>query len=222
MNYTIIADESILENFIESLPDLESGEKYYMALFARKKYDPTSINSSDRVQLGRVIVKKEHIIRKLKNWEIPLGAYKLKGKEVNQISLAAYINPNPRSQKKAARIMMHKLTDLISGTNLDYDLVREAYSSLQVSKSRGVYVDFDLDVEKPFDLSKLKEIMDGGYRVLETRGGYHILIEPTKVTNTKTWYKQIQDNFPVDKQGDQMIPIPGTYQGGFTPKFINI
>jgi len=36
----------------------------------------------------------------------------------------------------------------------------------------------------------------------------------------KTWYNNIMNNFTIDQSGDLMIPIPGTYQGGFTPKLI--
>lgn len=241
MRYKIILDKDILEEFVDNLPDLELGEKYYISLFARKKYDPNTINSSDRVQLGRSTVRKEHIINKLMNWEIPLGAYKLKGRDVTQKSLAVYINPNPRSTKKAAIVMQHKLIDLLHGANEDYNIVREAYSAMQKSKSRGIFVDFDLDVEKPFDLSPMESILPKYcYDILETRGGYHILVNTQKVKEGnkifrdlrdtashygfdriyKMWYKDIQNAFPVDKTGDQMIPIPGTHQGGFMPQFI--
>jgi len=35
----------------------------------------------------------------------------------------------------------------------------------------------------------------------------------------KQWYQTIKNKFDVDQSGDNMIPIPGTFQGGFTPKF---
>ena len=38
-------------------------------------------------------------------------------------------------------------------------------------------------------------------------------------TDTK-WHQRIQELYNVDQSGDQMIPMPGTYQGGFIPKFI--
>ena len=37
MNYSIVKDSIELQNFINKLPDLKDGQKYYYSLFARKK-----------------------------------------------------------------------------------------------------------------------------------------------------------------------------------------
>ena len=37
-NYKIISDPDALKEFIEWLPELEDNEKFYLSLFARKKY----------------------------------------------------------------------------------------------------------------------------------------------------------------------------------------
>lgn len=59
-----------------------------------------------------------------------------------------------------------------------------------------------------------------GFKVLDTRGGYHILINPTKVKESykNSFYKTFL-KFS-DQQGDLLIPVPGTYQGGYVPKFL--
>ena len=38
----------------------------------------------------------------------------------------------------------------------------------------------------------------------------------------KNWYNNLKSSFgdDLDQGGDIMIPISGTYQGGWTPKFI--
>ena len=71
------------------------------------------------------------------------------------------------------------------------------------------------------------EIGENNFRIVETNGGFHLLIEPENATqyriekyNDQNWYQKIQKKYPVDQAGDQLIPIVGTYQGGFTPKFL--
>lgn len=36
----------------------------------------------------------------------------------------------------------------------------------------------------------------------------------------KNWYPMIQEKFPVDQAGDQLLPVVGAFQGGFVPKFV--
>ena len=38
MNYKIVENEKQLKEFIDWLPELEENEKYFVSLFARKKY----------------------------------------------------------------------------------------------------------------------------------------------------------------------------------------
>ena len=95
-------------------------------------------------------------------------------------------------------------------------------------RSRTCYVDFDID-DKEIDLDEIwldKEVGENNYTIIETRGGYHLLIEPEEASkyrqsrfNDKNWYQKIQKKYPVDQSGDQLIPVIGTYQGGFVPRF---
>jgi len=227
MNYQIIGDENKLKEFIDWLPELQENEKYYISLFARKKYSEGNIKTNDKVQLKRFTSNKERLIDKIKQLEIPIGFWKLKENAAPQNSLALYISLNPRCMKKATELMGKRCWDLIKSDN--YNLHSEALSCIQKSKSRTCYVDFDID-DKSIDLDEdwlEKEIGENNYSIVETRGGFHLLIEPEKATNFRRvkfndnkWYQKIQMKFPVDQSGDQLIPIIGTYQGGFIPKFV--
>ena len=226
MNYQIIADENKLLEFIGWLPELQENEKYYVCLFARKKYCEELIKGSDKAQLKRFTTSKERLIDKIKQLELPLGTWKLKNGVAPQQALALYISLNPRCMRTATELMGRKCWDLIKAKN--YNLHAEALSCIQKSKSRTCYVDFDID-DKTIDLDKPwlnQEIGKDNYTIIETRGGYHLLIHPEPATNyrqlhyqDKNWYQMIQQKYPVDQAGDQLIPVVGTYQGGFVPKF---
>lgn len=221
--YKIINDEEALINFINWLPDLRDNETFYLSLFARKKYAPEAgfVKANDKTQLKRFTANKLNMLDKIKQLEIPLGRYKLKDVVAPQEALVLYIMPNPRCMKKATELMGKKCWDLYKSDG--FNLHQEAMSCIQQSKSYSYVVDFDIDT-KDVDLTKLNVIFSDFntyHKVLETKGGYHILINPQEALH-KTWFKQIQESFPVDQSSDQMLPVVGCTQGGFTPKFITI
>jgi len=216
MNYKIIKDEKAFLDFIDWLPELEDNETYYLSLFARKKYCPDLIKSNDKTQLKRFTSNKERMYEKVSQLELPIGRWKLKDMSAPQESLVLYINPNPRSMRKATEELGKRCWDLMRNNN--YNIQAEALSSIQISKSRGVFVDFDIDT-KDVDLDLLKEVFpNGGYNILETRGGYHVMVEPERIDVPNNWYKKIVEMYPVDQTGDNLIPVPGCVQSNFVPK----
>lgn len=239
--YQIVKDENLLLDFINWLPDLKDNETFYLSLFCRKKYSPEAgfIKSNDKTQLKRFTANKENMIDKIRQLEIPIGRYKLKGIVAPQAALVLYIMPNPRCMKKATELMGKKCWDLVKSQN--YNLHQEAMSCIQQSKSYGFVVDFDID-SKDVDLSKLDNILfpvessrfpNKPFKILETKGGYHVLVYPEYATaylraiNGQgghqvdiNWYRRITDMFPVDQSADQMIPVPGCVQSDFIPRFI--
>lgn len=221
MNYQIITDKEKLLAFIEWLPDLEDNEKFYCTLFSRKKYAQEEIETNDKTQLKRFLSDKERLYNKIKQLEVEVGAYQLKNTTAPQESLALYINPNPRNLKRATYDGIIKFTELLKSDNNNFNPHAEIMSIIQRSLSRKVYLDFDIDT-KAFDFDKIPEIINTScLQVLETRGGYHLLVRLSEVENQyrKTFYNQIIA-LGVDQTGDQLMPIPGCVQGGFTPSFI--
>lgn len=228
MNYQVITQPELLTEFIDIvLPNLEPHEKFYVCLFARAKYckDITHI-SSDKAQLKRFVATKETLYNKISQLEVPLGTYLQKGIAIPQEALALYISINPRNMKKASVNLLVKLAQSIANNDPEPNCHQEAMSQIQKSKSRTIYVDFDIDSKHytPEEIACSIEANIGKtakYEVLITRGGYHILIEPSTVEEQfkKTWHQNISKFEDIDQVGDQMIPVPGTYQGGFTPHF---
>lgn len=231
-NYQIIIDEEKVKNFISWLPALKENETYYFCLFARTKYAKNIDGSnkfphikSDKNQLKRFVSTPDRAIQKIKQLECEIGSYLTKdGEFIPQESLALYVNINPRSQKKATFRLMKRIIDILECQGKNYNIHAESISALQKSKARTFRVDFDIDT-KEIDLSLLETVLpQDSYDILETRGGYHVLVDAKSINGKqyKNWYQNIHKLYEVDQSGDQMIPVPGTYQGGFVPKFIKL
>jgi len=234
MKYEIIKDQVALQSFIDWLPDLQLYEKFYIALFARKKYDKAlQSTASDKMQLKRLLCTKENMVQKIKQLEIEYGLYTLKNVIATQESLAIYITPNPRCQIKAHKDALLRIATAITTGNYFYNLHSETMSCIQRAKAYSYVVDFDID-DKTINLNDLANILlPESYKILETRGGYHILVHPDKATAFNkqvqtaykypvNWYSAITSSYECDQTGDQMIPIPGCTQGNFIPKFITL
>lgn len=228
MNYKIITDPDKLKEFIDWLPDLEFGEAYYVCLLSRSKYCQglTHIDS-DKQQIKRFTSTKEYLFEKIKQCEVELGSYYQKHNPLPQESLAIYITENPRSYEKAAKNLLKKLADLITRPYDGYNPHQNAMSEIQKACSRKVYIDFDFDIEHQFEVNERIEqirytLNPECCNFLITRGGFHLLVEAAKLDPIlkTTWYHSIMKISGVDVRGDNMIPIPGCSQGGFTPYFL--
>ena len=234
MNYKIINDEGLLRNFIDWLPNLEDSEQYYVCLFARNKYcKELSHIKSDKSQLKRFTSTKERMFDKIKQLECEVGSYKQykKGEPsipIPQEALALYINPNPRNLWKATMNTAKKMLDCISNDNKLVNPQAEAMSEIQKAKGRTCFIDFDID-EKPENIGyTIRDIVNGdiinidAVKLLRTRGGAHLLVEPEKVA--KEYRARFYTGLAryADQTGDNMMPVVGCTQGGFTPHFQEI
>lgn len=223
MTYNIIKDPELLRAFIDWLPELREGEKFYCCLFARKKYLPAHLKSNDKSQLRRFLSDKDRLFNKIEQLEAKLGAYKVKGEAAPQDSLVLYINPNPRGLKMATFNSIIKLTESLKNQTPNLNPHQEVMSMVQKSIGQKVYLDFDID-EKDFDLSRLQGIVNpNALSILQTRGGYHVLVNLAAVDAAfkSTFYKKMLA-LGVDQTGDQLLPVPGCTQGGFMPRFIDL
>lgn len=226
MNYRIIADEAQLQAFIAWLPELKKGETYYVTLLARSKYAAPGALTSDKAQLKRFTSDKDLLFSKIKQLECAFGAYTNKGVAIPQAALALYINPNPRSLEVAAKESLIKLAQLITKDYNGYNPHQEVMSEIQKACARKVF--FDLD----YDHVELKTVMDIAkdalnpdcLHVLKTRGGFHILVELDKLDKkrfAKSWYQAMTSIPGCDIKGDNLIPVPGCFQGGFVPHWVD-
>lgn len=231
MNYKIITEPEILKDFIDNfLPELPQGHKFFCALFARNKYTENPEIKADKAQLKRFVSDKKRLINKIEQLEVSIGAYKqfAKGQDaisIPQESLALYINPNPRDLKKATFSLGKKIFELIQADS-NFNIHNESMSQIQKSVGKKTYMDFDFDgVELNLIVEKIKEgdfMNFEACHFLKTRGGFHILVKIDAIDEqyAKVWYNGMRTLPGVDIVGDNLIPVPGTFQGGFTPKLV--
>lgn len=221
MNYKIILDEDELLNFIEWLPDLTDGECYYLTLFARKKYHESAMH--DKSQCKRVTAtSKEWLLKKIHQFEIADGKYTNKnGTPVHNDSLALYVTVNPRSFLKAQVALLKRLVDSVTGSGRKINPAMMAMSEIQKAKSRTVYVDFDFDdvLYEDVMVDILNVINENAYDIIDTRGGFHLLVNPVLVVEqySKTWYKKLSEINGCDVSNGSLLPVPGCTQGGYMP-----
>lgn len=222
MNYKIITDPDKLREFIDWLPELRDGECYYVTLFGRTKYalDKT-LFKADKQQLKRFTSNKEYLFDKIKQLECELGSYKQKGVGIPQEMLCLYITPNPRSYEKAAKESIKRLVDLITKDYNGYNPHQEVLNQIQTAASRKVYFDLDFDGVLIEEMKPQIEqyINKNCLTYVQTRGGFHLLIKLPDVEKQylKNWYNNLTKLNGCDVRGDNLLPVCGTSQGGFTP-----
>ncbi len=218
VNYSIIYDSFLLEDFIQKLPDLKENETFYCCLFSRKKY--FRLLKSDKSQLKRFTSNKERLIDKIRQLECEVGSYKQDGIGIPQEALALYISPNPRNNYKATIKGIQRFAQLIENQNQNFNPHQEILSVIQQTAGTKKWVIFDIDT-KEISKPEIESILGTSeFLFLETRGGFHVLVEPNKVpkSHSKTWHQNLSKIS--DVRGDCLIPVPGCCQGGFIPRFV--
>lgn len=236
MNYKVIADEPALIAFIDNvLPDLQEDEKFYVCLFARKKYAPDVIKQ-DRAKLKRFVTSKKDLLSKIKQLEVEVGRYELDGVKCPQEALALYIMPNPRCIKKTcAYVAQHLVKEGFAGKYFNpVSLSLNAFQNPQCN-SRNIFKDFDFDfVDIDGTLEKISKVINmDAVTAIKTRGGFHILVKLSAVQPQykKSWYMGIAslDGCDMNSHGhklnpeksdelvDVLIPFVGAFQGNFIP-----
>lgn len=219
MRYQIILDEQILDSFIDFLPELGDDEVYYLSLMARCDNDELPSVKDGQIYGSKRLVKKKDIKRCLREFEVPIGTYQRKGVPIAQEFLSPYITINPRSLKKAAKVVAVKLTErLFNGETINP--VEFSFTAIHKSIGTKHFVDFDFDLDNEcnieYTISEFKSRFKQFY-ILRTKGGIHMIVPCSLIGKN---YSEILGIPGLDQHGSHgMIPIPGCTQRGFMPDF---
>lgn len=160
-------------------------------------------------------------------------------------SMAVYFTITPSSMLKAVSEFGQKfissLTEIAlgQGCSLSYlkHLDREILSCIHKAKGTKHYIDIDMDLHEGKKHSGNDQVAiahltqelynkDINYFIIDTRSGYHILMKKDSIhfnyvellQKIEKEYKEVIKELKVN--GNQMIPLPGTSQGGHTVKVL--
>lgn len=132
-----------------------------------------------------------------------------------------YVNPNPVDEQKAKLRLANELTgDLLLNKTTS---IRSLYFSALNKSFNPVYSDIDIDTKNKDVLNEVLGIVKRDYVLIETNGGFHVLVENAK--HTGDWRSEIRllrrqyaNEFEINtpKVGTPFyVPMPGTMQGNF-------
>lgn len=216
-------DVTELNKFLDILEYTDDYENYYIFLQNRKKY-----GANKDILKSRDILKKEDILNKLTEY-VTINS--------DHESSVNYIKINKCFSKYAISDFIKEMTEeLVENKNpakIDKS-INILKSCFHNCKSKRTFIDIDFDIPKVnYDLVKsfTDELTNNNvtYYIIETRGGYHVLIlvKTIKYNWTTTLEKVnvaarniLTDKFEIVLNKHCTVPIPGTYQGGFLVKML--
>jgi len=253
--YRFIHDANEVEDFANLIwnKNRKQGEVFFMSLSARNKYlteeERLEIKLPGQEMFERKIVRSpERLLSSVHRYESEDGSYLTKyGNIIPQKCMVVYANINPTNVIKAfseiQQTMNNYFVELTShGINSNSDKIKETLERMtnmdrvflnayQTNVGTRNWIDVDMDSKNDFILSFIQEKMKASkvkYATIETRGGYHILLDKETVKfNFNLVIEEAQkklidigDNGECIVNTNNMVPLPGTIQAGFKVRFI--
>ena len=248
--YELIHDLDQIRKFERMFYAPSTDSTFVIYLAARKKYDPRMRKSSGLACFCR---KKLHYVNPysparleydVQSYMVPMGTYRisLRGEgdeveeEIRTESMAVYASLNPRDTAKAAAklfgTMSTELTLQASGSGNLQTFARAAAKHMNHLCKYGTrnFIGIDLDTKDQETYSQVIADLKARvtiHAVIETRGGYHIILAKSELDKASQVDKQfiytvLKEREGIDKvSNDLFSPIPGTYQGGHRVRFVD-
>ena len=238
---TVIGDKRMLKEFFDAmLQPIDKDLAYIVFMVARKKWDTTNTLTRSEEMLDIKLLKDYDFgkfYRLLRRWDVPEDAYvdRNTGNPIPEVAKGYYIDLTPKSIVKG---MINYIKEFMSDLyESQYDRnrlhrIRKWYrfivSNVHKSNAKRIqYVLIDVDTKCPDLLRMIVEVVgaDKIRWISETRGGYHIFVDRSKLSQSfrnevEPWL-QTKEDVEVIRNHNQ-TPIVGTYQGGHLVRRINI
>lgn len=221
--YNLIYDEEQIKEFARLIDSEHTYQQ--LCIVARPKYQAGVKNRhmSPKMFFGYT---PEMYLDLVKKYELPVGSYKDNGVPFPDNCLVVYGTTNSRNGRQAAR----KFIDEIMDAALNEKEEKEGYifnhlsSALDaaIAKSKGDVKLITVDIDSKEEYPEVKEFLDERKikpkAVVETRGGYHVMIGVNDLTSMKgELHKKFNTKHTI---GDMFCAVPGTIQGGFPVRFV--
>lgn len=243
----LLYDRTELEKFHKLLKPLEGDEVYFVSMSARNKYlsaeERASFDLGRSEMMGRKLVKSndfEHYYRTLRSYEHTW--YGRSGYELPSKCLICYANINNCSSKVALKEFYSRTNELLF--NLGNDINAEEnlrgmdtilMNCYQRARSSRKWIDVDIDTpDREFSTDIVLRLLDELHsknvetHVISTHSGYHVMLNrATLKFNYNVIIEDLQQEVlnrfsfsaEVVRNVNDMIPIPGTLQGGYEVRF---
>lgn len=228
---SLLVNENETKRFLEKVaPKLEKDEVLLLSLAVRGKYCP-GVESSGAF-LNSMVLRNNDIndimlkIRRMSYVDKCYISYRT-GNYINPECMVIYIDLQPRAVKSAMNLLFKEYMDVVSEENVNYELLKKFTSwskmrhVLAKNRSKKLLLDIDIDIKDEDLLNNILDIVDDNVEcVIESRGGYHVIIINDKRI-AKELYEKYSKNEYIEFSSKQVqVPIPGTLQGGFEVKLI--
>jgi len=231
-HYSLIWDEEQIRHYEEQVFHYgdASVKKFILCMGVRSKY-------CSSVKMKKCFFKRQlfcntnsqSLVDALRSYEIPIGAYKDDNQQpIPTTALVLYASVNPRDTRKAAKATAsYVLEELYNNNRSTFSLDSKFKTEAQKAALCKPFLTVDLDCKDL--LSSVKTELDllnfpPHKFVVETRGGYHIHYETSKLDKKRMnfLFQNLNKRENIDVLVDTFCPIPGTIQGGFKVRFVTL
>lgn len=210
-----IYNESEMKKFF----DLIGPGTHQVFISVRPKYTKTKVKNNSISIKSFTDYTFEKFLDLIKRYEIPVGCYKEDDKVLPNDCMVIYCTTNARNPKTAVRKLMNEcLTAAFDGDEYVFTHMNQKINSaIMASKEKTLLTTIDIDSKDEYP--EVKEFLEENKivpaAVVETRGGYHVLLHTN--SSLELVYKKFAKKHTM---GDTFCPIPGTLQGGFPVRFV--